>query len=166
VASLGAGVGLLAVTSVSAAPEDGAYVLADVQCDTASNGVLDLTLVNERGAAEAVFTVTDSRSSAISQFTVAPQSAAAITLTDLDDGTVAVPVVVDGVRNDLAVSVACDPPRVEVGEPPVLQAEVASLASAPAQLPATGSSSAAMLLGAVMVAAGTTASLAARRRHP
>jgi len=163
VAALGAAVGLLVASSASASTDGEAYVVADVQCDTSHNGVLDLTLINERASIDAVFVVTDAHSSAISQFTVAPKSAAAITFTDLDDGTVAVPVAVDGVPANVAVSVSCDPPIVE-SAPGSAPSAAAGVASASA-LPAAGSSTTGVLLGAVMVAVGAAASLVSRRRH-
>lgn len=152
-------VGLFGVSSASAASEGSAYVMADVQCDLDHNGVLDLTLINERSSTEAVFVVTDAHSSTTAQFTVAPQSAAAVTFTDLDDGNVSVPVAVDGVSADVAVQVFCDVPMVEV-----LSASASGGSSSP-ELPATGSSITGLLLGVAMVAVGSVASLAARRRH-
>jgi hypothetical protein len=158
------GVGLLIAAPAMAAPDDGgAYVTTDVQCDGNDNGVLDLTLINE-GAADAHFVVTDARTNAQSAFTVAPQSAAAVTFTDLSDGTVAVPVSVDGVASAVAVSVACDPPQVEV-LPPVSPSPVIGGARQNQQLPTAGSATDGLITGAALVAAGIAVSLIARRRY-
>ncbi|MDP2290759.1 MAG: hypothetical protein Q8M22_06195 [Actinomycetota bacterium] len=153
-------VGLLfAAPTALAAPEGEAYVLTDVQCDANHNGVLDLTLINERSSAEAVFVVTDARTATSSEFTVAPQSAAAVTFTDLSDGLVAVPVAVDGVPTSVAVSVVCDPPEVAVMPTSVRKP------SGQSALPVTGSSSGGLITGAALVAAGMAVSLIARRRY-
>lgn len=163
VAVLGAALGLLAAAPASASTDGEAYVVADVQCDTSHNGVLDLTLINERASIEAVFVVTDAHSSATSQFTVAPKSAAAVTFTDLADGAVAVPVAVDGVPANVAISVSCDAAIVE-SAPGYAPSIPAGFASARA-LPAAGSSTTGVLLGAVLVAAGMAASVVSRRRY-
>lgn len=154
-------VGLLcAAPTALAAPEGEAYVTSDVQCDANYNGVLDLTLINERSSAEAVFVVTDARSDTSSEFTVAPQSAAAVTFTDLSDGLVAVPVAVDGVPAPVAVSIVCDPPEVAVMPTPVRRP------AGQAVLPSAGSSSTGGLVtGAALVAAGMAVSLVSRRRY-
>lgn len=154
------GVGLLLAAPTMAAPDDGvAYVTTDVQCDLNDNGVLDLTLINE-GAADAHFVITDARTAQQSAFVVAPQSAAAVTFTELSDGTVAVPVVVDGIANSVAVNVACDPAQVEVLPPVVIAGSRQNQ-----QLPTAGSSTGGLVTGAALVTAGIAVSLIARRRY-
>jgi LPXTG-motif cell wall-anchored protein len=151
-------IGVLAMSVPSAAADGSAYVLADVQCDADDNGVLDLTLVNEQPQS-ALFIVAAAESSATSAVQVAAGSVSAITFTDLDDGLVAVPVSVDGVESDVAVSVNCDQPEVAVMGAALRQS------TAPPSLPSTGSASSSMLLlGASLVAAGAIASLVSRRR--
>lgn len=157
-AALGAVAGLLFAVPQSLAADGEAYVIADVQCDTHHDGVLDLTLINERAATEAVFMVTDAQSSATSQFVVTPQSAGAVTFTGLGDGPVTVAVEVDGVSADVAVSVACDPPL--VASAPSGLSRSAGLA-----LPATGASLTMLLVAAGLVVLGMAASLGSQRRH-
>lgn len=153
------GASLLASSPVADAA-GGAYVLHDVQCDTNHNGVLDLTLVNDQPTQAALFVVSGP-SSASSPIAVAAASVSAITFTDLADGSLTVPVTVDGVDATVAVSVACDVPEVAVMAAPVRQQSVSS-----SSLPVTGrSSSGGLVIGGLLVAAGSAASLIARRRY-
>ncbi|MGB8858343.1 MAG: LPXTG cell wall anchor domain-containing protein [Ilumatobacteraceae bacterium] len=155
--AIAAGLMLAAVPSASA---DGtAYVLSDVQCDVNHNGVLDLTLVNEQQSQPAVFVVADSPTVGSASIAVAASSASAMTFTDLADGTLVVPVSVDGVDASVAVPVACDAPEVAVMAPPVPGQAGGDL------LPRTGSKTTrGLLIGSVLVAAGMAASLVSRRR--
>ena len=139
--------------------DDAAYVLSDVQCDANHNGVLDLTLVNERAAQEVVFVVAEAQSVGPASVAVAAASVSALTFTDLPDGPLVVPVAVDGVESQVAVQVACDAPEVAV-------MAAAPIRSAAAQeLPSTGASSTGgLVIGSVLVVAGMAASLVARRR--
>jgi len=136
-----------------------AYVLADVECDTAHDGVLDLTLVNDRTDQVAVFVVTDVHSSATASYTVPALSATAVTYTGLSDGVVVAPVAIDGADATVSKPVHCDAPVVDV-----LPAPQRAVAGSPV-LPATGSASGGLLTGGVLVAAGMVASLLARRRY-
>lgn len=150
--------GLLAAGTASA--EGTASVMADVQCNPAGGGVLDLTLINERPEQAAVFVVDGS------SYTVEVGSATAITYTDLADGVVTVGVTIDGVPAPVSVTVACATaaaPSVEAApsaSPLAVQSAVADDA-----LPRTGSSSGGLLIGAALVASGAVASLVARRRY-
>ena len=155
------GASLLASSPSVHAVEGEAYVLSDVQCDTNHNGVLDLTLVNERASQEALFVVSAPSSAASSAIAVAAASVSAITFTDLADGSLTVPVSVDGVDAGVAIRVACDPPEVAVLGAPVRRPTVATPA-----LPATGgSSTGGLVIGSALVVAGIAASLVARRRY-
>lgn len=153
-------VGVFVAAPALAAADDGdAYVLSDVQCDGDGNGVLDLTLINERAALDAVFVVSDEHSSFSTERIVAPQSASAVTFTDLPDGAYTVSVLVDGVASPVAVSVACDLPEVAV-LPVAAPTKLASTA-----LPTAGSASGPVaLLGGLLLAAGMAISAFARRR--
>jgi LPXTG-motif cell wall-anchored protein len=176
--------GLAAGASTAAAapatPAAPAYVLHDLQCDQHDNGVLDLTLVNDDPAAPAAFTVATSANPA--QYEVAALSARAITMTNLADGPVVVPVMVNGVSSEVSVTVACDPPQVAVLPPTVPTTTIVGSSpahpvvtptTAPATspgnggfvLPSTGSSVRGLIIGGVLVAAGIAASLLARRRY-
>ena len=159
--ALGLGAALLATSPAVDAADGGAYVLSDVQCDTNHNGVLDLTLVNERASQEAVFEVTEPASGNNSAIAVAAASVSAITFTDLADGAFTVPVVVDGIDAAVAVKVSCDAPEVAVmAAPPRAQS------AAEPSLPATGqSSTGGLVIGGALVAAGVAVSLVARRRY-
>jgi LPXTG-motif cell wall-anchored protein len=142
-----------------AAADGGAYVLADVQCDAAGQGVLDLTLVNDAQERQAEVTVRD-----LPSITVAPLSAHALTFTDLADGALTVPILVDGADATVVVSVACDGPTVAVMA--ATPASTRRTPDAPAQLPSTGGSAGwGLTIGAALVAAGVAASLVARRQH-
>lgn len=153
------GAALLAFSPTVHAANGQAYVLSDVQCDLNHNGVLDLTLVNDQASQEAVFVVAAPQAGS-SSIAVAAASVSAITFTDLADGALTVPVSVDGVDNFVAVRVACDAPEVAV-----LGAPVRQQAASPS-LPSTGkSSTGGLIIGGVLVLAGITASLIARRRH-
>lgn len=155
------GASLLASSPSVHAADGEAYVISDVQCDTNHNGVLDLTLVNEQASHEAVFVVSTPASATSSAIAVAAASVSAITFTDLADGALTVPVLVDGVDAGVAVRVACDAPEVAVMGPPVRQ----QAADEPS-LPATGrSSTGGLVIGSVLVVAGMAASLVARRRY-
>jgi len=155
------GASLLASSPAVHAAEGEAYVLSDVQCDPYHNGVLDLTLVNDRASQEAVFEVSAPASGTSSAIAVAADSVSAITFTDLADGALTVPVSVDGVDARVAVQVACDEPQVAVMGAPVRQQS----AAAPS-LPATGkSSTGGLVVGSALVVAGVAASLVARRRY-
>jgi len=155
------GASLLASSPAVHAAEGGAYVLSDVQCDTNHNGVLDLTLVNDQAAQEAVFVVYAPSSATSSAIAVAAASVSAITFTDLADGALTIPVSVDGVEAGVAVRVACDAPEVAVMGAPVRQPSVAA-----PSLPATGNSSTGgLVIGSALVVAGIAASLVARRRY-
>jgi LPXTG-motif cell wall-anchored protein len=160
-AALAAGLaaGLVLVGAASASAQSGASVIADVQCDQAGNGVLDLTLVNE-GAADAVFVVVGPTGS--TGYTVAPRAAAAVTYTDLPDGPVALSASIDGADVPVSAAVACD---AATGEPPVVEVLPAAAGRAAAALPSTGGSSSGLLIGGVLVAFGAAASLIARRRY-
>ncbi|MEI8238296.1 MAG: LPXTG cell wall anchor domain-containing protein [Actinomycetota bacterium] len=178
VATLGIGAAMAPTASAQAAgtADGSAYVLHDLQCDPKHDGVLDITLVNDDAAASAVFTVaTDAHPS---QVTVGPRSASALTMTRLADGPVVVPVMVNGVSSDVAVTVSCDPAQVEV-LPPTIAPTTTAVASSPAHpstiisapasdgatLPSTGSSTRGLVIGGVLVVAGIAASLLARRRY-
>ena len=150
---------LLASSPVTHAAGE-AYVISDVQCDTNHNGVLDLTLVNDQESAEAVFVVSAPSSASSSAIAVAAASVSAVTFTDLADGALTVPVLVDGVDAGVAVRVACDAPEVAVMGAPVRQQS-----AAPPSLPATGRSTGGLVIGSALVAAGIAASLASRRRY-
>jgi LPXTG-motif cell wall-anchored protein len=153
----------------SAAADGTAYVLSDVECDAAHNGVLDLTLVNERDAQEAVFVVARTERVPGGSVAVAAASASALTFTDLVDGPLVVPVSVDGVTSDVSVRVACDAPEVAVmGAPVVPAAGIAAVSpAAPLELPSTGASSTGgLVIGSALVVAGMAASLVSRRRCP
>ena len=155
------GASLLAFSPSVHAAEGEAYVISDVQCDTNHNGVLDLTLVNDQSSQDAVFVVSTPSSSSSSAIAVAADSVSAITFTDLVDGALTVPVLVDGVDAGVAVRVACDAPEVAVMGAP-LRSPSAQLPS----LPATGTSSTGgLVIGSLLVVAGIAASLLARRRY-
>ena len=154
------GASLLASSPAVHAADGEAYVLSDVQCDGNHNGVLDLTLVNDRATLEAVFVVSAPSSVASSAISVAAASVSAITFTDLADGALTIPVSVDGVEAGVAVRVACDAPEVAV------LGAVRRPAVSPPSLPVTGkSSTGGLVIGSALVAAGTAASLLARRRY-
>lgn len=145
--------------SLVAHADESAYVLSDVQCDANHNGVLDLTLVNERAAQEAVFVVAEAQSVGPASVAVAAASVSALTFTDLPDGPLVVPVAVDGVESQVAVQVACDAPEVAV------MAAASVRSGAAGELPSTGASSTGgLVIGSALVAAGMAASLVARRR--
>lgn len=155
------GVWLAAASSVMAA-DSGAYVLADVQCDGARQGVLDLTLVNDDPSATARVEVLGEPA-----ITVGPLSAHAITMTDLDDGALTVPIQVDGADASVVVAVHCDAPAVDAPMVEVLPATVRRVPDGAARLPSTGGGTTwGLLVGGVLVAAGVAASLVARRQHP
>jgi len=149
--------GLCLAPAATAGAEGDAYVLADVECDATHDGVLDLTLVNERTEGVAVFVLTDVRSLSTTSYSVPPQSATAVTFTGLGDGVVVAPVAIDGADATVTKAVQCDPPVVEVLPAPHRK-------DAAAGLPATGSSTGGLVTGAMLVAAGMAASLVARRR--
>jgi LPXTG-motif cell wall-anchored protein len=150
-----------AVASAAGTP----YVLSDVQCDPAGNGVLDLTLVNDNDLVEAVFTI-DATGTGVgdnvgsTSIAVAPLSAHAVTFTDLLDGDLVVPLQVDGVDASVMVSVACDAPQVAS-----LAATARASNGVTPELPRTGSSTGGLLIGGALVTAGILASLIARRRY-
>jgi len=143
------------------AAEGEAYVLADVQCSPEVQGVLDLTLVNDRSA-DATFVLLLPGADAPSTIVVAPAEAYAVTYTGLADGPVLVPITLDGADATAAAVVSCDSVRVEsrAGAPRVAGA----VADGQPQLPATGSSKGGLMIGSLMVAAGSAASLLSRRR--
>jgi len=146
---------LFSIASPAAAADGTAYAMVAVQCDYRDQGVLDLTLLNERQSTPARFVVLGGQ-----VVTVPPQSAQAITLTDLDDGPLSVSISIDGVDASADVVIECDGPTVEVlpGLP------VASPSSN--QLPATGSEAGwGVVIGGLLVAAGVIASLVARRHY-
>ena len=155
------GASLLASSPGVHATDGVAYVISDVQCDTNHNGVLDLTLINDRASQEAMFVISAPSSSTSSAIAVAAASVSAITFTDLADGALTVPVAIDGVDSGVAVRVACDAPEVAVLGAPVRQQ------SAGAQsLPVTGGPSAGeIIIASSLLAAGVAASLVARRRY-
>jgi LPXTG-motif cell wall-anchored protein len=154
------GASLLASSPAAHAAPGEAYVQSDVQCDANHNGVLDLTLINNQQSQAAVFVVAATGATASSTVAVPAASASAITFTDLPDGSLTVPVSVDGVDAGVAVRVACDAPEVAV-----LGAPLRSQAAAPS-LPATGrSSTGGLIIGSALVLAGIAASLVARRRY-
>lgn len=154
------GASLLASSPSASAANGEAYVLSDVQCDANHNGVLDLTLVNEQPSQEAIFVVAASAASTPSSISVAAASVSAVTFTDLVDGALTVPVLVDGVDAGVVVRVACDAPEVAVMGAPLRQ-QVAT-----PSLPATGrSATGGLVIGSALVAAGIAASLVARRRY-
>ena len=133
---------MASVPSASAA--DGAYVLSDVQCDLAHDGVVDLTLVNDRGQASATFEV------AGQPYVVAPLSARAVTYDGLADGPFSVPVMVDGLDASVSVTISCD------GAQTAVLPKVGQVASS--ALPTTGSSTgwtAAIAAGLVRAHRGT-----------
>ena len=155
------GASLLASSPAVQAADGEAYVISDVQCDTNHNGVLDLTLVNDQASQEAVFEVSAPASGTSAAISVAAASVSAITFTDLADGSLTVPVSVNGVDAGVAVRVACDAPEVAVMAPTARRQS----ASEPS-LPVTGqSSTGGLVIGGVLVAAGIAASLVARRRY-
>jgi|GEM_PF-3577470 len=145
-----------------AAASSGAYVLADVQCDPAGDGVADLVLVNDSEASTVVFVVEGVDTE------VAPLSAGAVSFTQLSDGDVDIPVQIDGVESRVHLTVRCDLPMVEVAPPPVPLrpgGTGGALALADARsLPATGSDGSLWGLAAAMTGAGAVLSLVARRR--
>ena len=146
---------LFSVASPAAAADGTAYVMVDVQCDYRDQGVLDLTLLNERQTTPARFVVLGGQA-----VTVPPQSAQAVTLTDLDDGPLSVAITIDGVDASANVVVECDGPTVEV-----LPAR-ASVSPSSSQLPATGSEAGwGVVIGGLLVGAGVIASLVARRHY-
>ena len=149
-------------TAVAAAAPDEAYVLADVQCDPAGDGVADLVLVNDSTAVPAVFVVEGVDTE------VAPLSAGAVSFTQLSDGDVDIPVQIDGVESRVHLAVHCDLPMVEVAPPPVPlrpggTGGVLALADT-RTLPATGSGGSLWGLAALMTVSGAVLSLVARRR--
>ena len=143
--------GLWMASAPSAAAADGAYVLSDVQCDLSHDGVVDLTLVNDRGQASATFEV------AGQAYVVAPLSARAVTYDGLADGPFSVPVSVDGQDASVAVTISCD------GVQTAVLPKVGQVASS--ALPTTGASTGqtAAIAGG-LVLAGFGISLSARRR--
>ena len=157
--ALAGGFALVSVPVATAAADGTATVLVDVQCDLGHDGVLDLTLVNDRTDQVAVFVVTDPRSSATTSYTVTSLSATAVTFTELSDGVVTVPITIDGADATVTKPVRCDAPVVDVLPAPQRKD------SASPSLPATGSSSGGLLIGGVLVAAGMAASLISRRRY-
>ena len=159
--AVGVGAAALLAAGGTAAAEGSASVIADVQCNPAGGGVLDLTLINERPTLEAVFVV-DGPSGA-SSYTVGVGSAAAVTYTDLADGVVTVGVTIDGVSSPVSATVACATAVAPVVE--VLPAAAAPSAVADDALPRTGSSTGGLLIGTALVASGAVASLIARRRY-
>lgn len=155
------GAALLASSPAVHAADGNAYVLSDVQCDTNHNGVLDLTLVNDHASQAAVFEVTAPASASPAAIAVAAASVSAITFTDLADGALTVPVMVDGVDSAVAVRVSCDAPEVAVMGAPVRPRSVEG-----PSLPVTGrSSTGGLVIGGALVAAGVAVSLVARRRY-
>ena len=145
--------------AASATAQSGASVIADVQCDQAGNGVLDLTLVNE-GAADAVFVVVGPTGS--TSATVASGAASAVTYADLPDGPVALFASIDGVEYPVGATVTCD---AVTGEPPVVEVLPASAGRADGALPRTGASVGGLLIGGALVTFGAAASLISRRRY-
>jgi LPXTG-motif cell wall-anchored protein len=186
--TLGVGVALSCGSAeAQGAHGQAAYVLTDLQCDPHDNGVLDITLVNDDPTLVAHFTVATKATP--SQVEVAPSSARALTMTDLADGPVVVPVLVNGVSTEVSATVRCDQPEVEVLDAPVPTAAPTTTAPAEAQsggpaavpttvaavsntdaggeplLPSTGSSTGGLVVGGLLVAAGIAASFIARRRY-
>lgn len=159
---LGLGAAALSVGVGTVSAEGSAYVIADVQCNPAGGGVLDLTLINERPTLEAEFVVDGP--SGQSAHTVAVGSAAAVTYTGLSDGVVSVGVTIDGVPSSVTATVACS----ATAAVPSVEASPASggqAASGLDALPRTGSSTGGLLIGGALVACGVAASLVARRRY-
>jgi hypothetical protein len=156
---------IVAVGAGSAAADvvDSAYVLFDVHCTPAGDGVLDLTLVNDSADVAASFTVKwrdDDPSAAV---LVAPSSAHALSFTQLADGNVDVPVAIDGVATVVHADVECDPPRLTEALRATVNQGTASVDTA--ELPRTGGDWGGFAVGGVLVSAGIAASLLARRRY-
>lgn len=161
--AVGIGAATLMAAGGTASAEGSAFAIADVQCNPAGGGVLDLTLINERPTLEAVFVVDGP--SGTSTFTVEVGSAAAVTYTGLADGVITVGVTIDGVPVPVSAIVAC-----VVAAAPSVEAAPAAPAASPSAvaddaLPRTGSSTGGLLIGTALVVSGAVASLIARRRY-
>jgi len=153
---------LLGAGPVHASSTGAAYVLSDVQCDPAGDGVVDLVLVNDAESGVAHFVVDGIETK------VAPLSAHAVTFPQLSDGDVDIPVLIEGVESRVHLAVHCDLPMVEVAPPPVPlrpggTGGVLALADT-RTLPATGSGGSLWGLAALMTVSGAVLSLVARRR--
>lgn len=167
-----ASVGAMSATAHASSPTESvvAYVLSDVQCDSAGDGVVDLVLVNDAETGDARFVVDGVETD------VAPLSAHAVTFTQLSDGDVDIPVQIEGVESRVRLAVHCDLPIVEVAPPPVPlrpggTGGVLALSGVSAQseagipmLPATGVDTTLWALAALMVLSGAALTVAARRR--
>jgi LPXTG-motif cell wall-anchored protein len=154
----------------SAAPPETAYVLADVQCDPAGDGVVDLVLVNDAETDLVRFVVDGIETN------VAPLSAQAVTFSQISDGDVDIPVLIDDVESRVHLTVRCDLPMVEVAPPPVPlrpggTGGVSALSGPDTpspvtmrMLPATGMDQSLWVLAALMIVSGGVLALIARRR--
>lgn len=161
---------LLGAVPVHASSTGAAYVLSDVQCDPAGDGVVDLVLVNDADSGVAHFVVDGIETK------VAPLSAHAVTFPQLSDGDVDIPVLIEGVESRVHLAVHCDLPMVEVAPPPVplrpggtggvlaLSGVAAQSESGVPILPATGVDGTLWVLAALMVLSGAALTVVARRR--
>lgn len=138
----------------AAAP--GAATSADAYCSH-GDGVLDVTLYNNDGAASLQFTVTNPMTKAASTIAVGPSDAYAITYTGLPDGPITVPISAGGVDRSVGKVIACD---VAQGDPGSGRGPTVEN-----HLPATGAASrGGLVIATGLVGCGVVVSLAARRK--
>jgi hypothetical protein len=155
------------------------------------DGVMNLTLTNPATDGDAEFVVTNPATFLVSLINLHPGTSQMVTLSGLPDGSVVVPVQLNGTDVSVTAQISCDPPVCTDGVLSVVtddsgvqhQACVASAAdpAAPARstltataqrtatvgaLPTAGSGTGGLLIGAVLVGSGSVVSLLSRRRKP
>lgn len=159
----GGAAGNAAADNTGSQSADTAYVLSDVHCSRGGDGVLDLTMVNDSPDTGVQFEVDGHDAATSVAVLVAPRSAHALAFAAMPDGEVDVPVRIDGELQVVHAVVDCDLPRLTSR----LSAEAVQ-GSAPVvtpELPRTGGDSTGFVIGGLLVAAGITAALLARRRY-
>ena len=157
------------------------------------DGVMNLMITNPAADASAEFVVTNPATFVASVFDLDPGASQMVTLRGLSDGSVVVPVRLNGNDASVTTQVSCDAPACAEGvlsvvtdDSGVQQAAcVASEAdpapnpqksqlapspqrttAAPAVLPTTGAGTGGLVLAAVLVGSGSVVSLLSRRRKP
>jgi hypothetical protein len=140
-AAVVAAAGLIAFADVAqAAPAPSAAAVTCVNGD----GVISLTITNPAVDAEAEFVVTNPQTLVADVIELAPAASRVVTLAGLPDGSVVVPVQVNGNDASVTTQISCDPPVCTEGVLSTVtdqngvqhQACVASAAGAPAAPPA------------------------------
>lgn len=190
-AAVVAAAGLIAFADVAqAAP---APISASVACVN-GDGVISLTLANPSADTGAEFVITNPQTFVASIVDLAPGASQLVTLDGLSDGSVVVPVQLDGVDASVTSQISCDPLVCTEGALSTVtdqsgvqhQACVASAAEAPvapvraslaplatrkasattqSTLPTTGAGTGGLVIAAVLVGSGSVVSLLSRRKR-